>query len=98
MRRLGPLFGVPPTTVCRDVRRLRPLPALEPAPQSGADADRLRSWDGAPNPARDREIGASSRDYRFSANAKGIIDAGIRPVIATASTTPSPPCGLVPAR
>ncbi|MFI8917308.1 transposase family protein, partial [Streptomyces sp. NPDC053513] len=61
MRQLAPLFGISPATVCRIIQRLRPLPALEPAPRPVADTDRLWSVDGTLIPARDRKAGASSR-------------------------------------
>ncbi len=33
MRQLAPLLGISPATVCRVIQRLRPLLAIEPAPQ-----------------------------------------------------------------
>ncbi len=88
MRRLAPLFGVCPATVCRDIHRLRPLPALEPTPRPLADTGRLWIVDGTPAPVRDRGVGASSRNYRLSANVQVIIDADARLVIATARPAP----------
>lgn len=70
MRQLAPLFGISPATVCRVIPRLRPLPALEPAPRPVADVDRLWIVDGTLIPVRDRTVGASSRNYRFSANVR----------------------------
>ncbi|MFJ6699885.1 transposase family protein [Streptomyces sp. NPDC091272] len=88
MRQLAPLFGVCPATVCRVIHRLRPLLALEPAPRPLTDTDRLWIVDGTLIPVRDRGVGASSRNYRFSANVQVIIDADTRLVIATARPVP----------
>ncbi|MBQ1090072.1 transposase family protein [Streptomyces sp. B93] len=84
MRQLAPLFGVSPATVCRVIQRLRPLLALEPAPRPVAGVDQLWMVDGTLIPVRDRSVGASSRNYRFSANVQVIIDADTRLVIASA--------------
>lgn len=88
MRQLAPLFGISPATVCRVIQRLRPLLALEPAVRPADAADRLWIVDGTLIPVRDRTIGASSRNYRFSANVQVIIDADTRLVVATARPTP----------
>lgn len=84
----APLFGISAATVCRVIHRLRPLPALEPAPRPVADVDRLWIVDGTLIPVRDRKVGASSRNYRFSANVQVIIDADTRLVIASARPAP----------
>lgn len=68
MRQLAPLFGCSPATVCRVIQRLRPLLAIEPAARPDDAADRLWIMDGTLVPVRDRKAGASSRNYRFSAN------------------------------
>ncbi|WP_189748705.1 helix-turn-helix domain-containing protein, partial [Streptomyces nojiriensis] len=78
MRQLAPLFGVSPATVCRVIQRLGPLLALEPAPRPVADVDRLWIVDGTLIPVRDRSVGASSRNCRFSANVQVVIDADTR--------------------
>lgn len=88
MRQLAPLFGCSPATVCRVIQRLGPLLAIEPAPRSGDATDRLWIVDGTLIPVRDRNVGASSRNYRFSANVQVIIDADTRLVIATARPVP----------
>lgn len=88
MRQLAPLFGVSPATVCRVIQRLRPLLALEPAARPADAADRLWIVDGTLIPVRDRTVGASSRNYRFSANVQVIIDAYTRLVIAAARPAP----------
>ncbi|MGO4424158.1 transposase family protein, partial [Streptomyces sp. MCAF7] len=82
MRQLAPLFAVSPATVCRGIQRLRPLLALEPASRP---ADIV---DGTLIPVRDRQVGASSRNCRFSAHVQVIIDADTRLVVAT--TRPAP--------
>jgi hypothetical protein len=88
MRQLAPLFGVSPATVCRVIQRLRHLLALEAASRPVDAADRLWIVDGTLVPVRDRKIGASSRNYRFSANVQVIIDADTRLVVATARPAP----------
>ncbi|MFK0025063.1 transposase family protein [Streptomyces sp. NPDC090798] len=50
----------------------------------------MRIVDGTLVPVRDRKVGASSRNYRFSANVQVIIDADTRLVVATAR--PAPGC------
>jgi hypothetical protein len=88
MRQLAPLFGVSPVTVCRVIQRLGPLLALEPARASVGSADRLWIVDGTLIPVRDRTVGASSRNYRFSANLQVIVDADTRLVVAAARPVP----------
>ncbi|MGV9855538.1 transposase family protein [Streptomyces sp. NPDC003442] len=88
MRQLAPLFGVSPATVCRVIQRLRPLLALGPVSRPVDAADRLWIVDGTLVPVRDRKVGASSRNYRFSANVQVIIDADTRLVVATARPAP----------
>lgn len=88
MRQLAPLFGIPLATVCRVIHRLRPLPALEPAPRPVADVDRLWIVDGTLIPVRDRTVGASSRNHGFPANVQVVIDADSRLVIASARPAP----------
>ncbi|MFD0214307.1 transposase [Streptomyces hirsutus] len=88
MRQLAPLFGVSPATVCRVIQRLGPLLALEPALTPADTADRLWIVDGTLIPVRDRNVGASSRNYRFSANVQVIVNAESRLVVATARPVP----------
>ncbi|WP_435852981.1 transposase family protein [Streptomyces vietnamensis] len=88
MRQLAPLFGVSPATVCRVIQRLRPLLAIEPATRPDDAMDRLWIVDGTLIPVRDRKTGASSRNYRFSANVQVIIDADTKLVIAGARPVP----------
>ncbi|WP_407549363.1 transposase family protein [Streptomyces sp. Pv4-95] len=88
MRQLAPLFGCSSATVCRVKQRLSPLLALEPARRPTDAAQRLWIVDGTLIPVRDRSVGASSRNYRFSANVQVIIDADTRLVIATARPAP----------
>ncbi|MET9648337.1 transposase family protein [Streptomyces syringium] len=88
MRQLAPLFGCSPATVCRVVQRLRPLLAIEPATRPADAVDRLWIVDGTLIPVRDRKVGASSRNYRFSANVQVIIDADTKLVIAAARPVP----------
>ncbi|MEV5646313.1 transposase family protein, partial [Streptomyces flaveolus] len=88
MRQLAPLFGISPATVCRVIQRLGPLLALEPARACADATDRLWIVDGTLVPVRDRKVGASSRNYRFSANMQVIVDAETRLVVATARPVP----------
>lgn len=88
MRQLAPLFGVSPATVYRVIQRLGPLLALEPARPPADAAERLWIVDGTLVPVRDRTVGASSRNYRFSANVQVIVDAESRLVVATARPVP----------
>jgi hypothetical protein len=50
--------------------------------------DRLWIVDGTLVPVRDRQVAASSRNYRFSANVQVIIDADTRLVVASARPAP----------
>lgn len=84
MRQLTPLFDVSSATVCRVIQRLRRLLALEPASHPADAAERLWIVDGTLIPVRDRKVGASSPNYRFSANVQVIIDADTRLVVAAA--------------
>ncbi|CAL9670964.1 IS5 family transposase IS112 [Streptomyces sp. enrichment culture] len=88
MRQLGPLFGVSSSTACRVIQRLGPLLALEPASRTAEAADRLWIVDGTLVPVRDRNVGSSSRNYRFSANMQVIVDTDTRLVIAAARPVP----------
>nr|WP_270891962.1 transposase [Streptomyces sp. DHE17-7] len=62
--------------------------ALEPARACADATDRLWIVDGTLVPVRDRKVGASSRNYRFSANVQVIVDAETRLVVATARPVP----------
>ncbi|MFJ9360325.1 transposase family protein [Streptomyces mirabilis] len=88
MRQLGPLFGVSSSTVCWVIQRLGPLPALEPVSRPADAADRLWIVAGTLNPVRDRQVDASSRNHRFSANVQVIVDADTRLVMAAARPAP----------
>lgn len=88
MRQRGPLLGVSSSTVCWVIQRLGPLPALEPVSRPADAADRLWIVDGTLIPVRDRQVDASSRTYRFSANVQVIVDADTRLVIAVARPAP----------
>lgn len=88
MRQLAPLFGVSPATVCRVIQRLGPLLALEPVSVPQDAVERLWIVDGTLIPVRDRTVGTSSRNYRFSANVQVIVDADTRLVVAAARPVP----------
>jgi hypothetical protein len=51
-------------------------------------AERLWIVDGTLVPVRDRTVGASSKNYRFSANVQVVIDADTRLVVATGPPEP----------
>ncbi len=74
--------------VCRVIQRLRPLWAIEPATRPADVVERLWIVAGTLVPVRDRKAGASSRNYRFSANVQVIIDADTTLVIAAARPVP----------
>lgn len=86
MRQFAPLFGCSPTTVCGVNQQLRPLLAVEPAARPADAVDRLWLWtvDGTLIPVRDRKVGASSRNHRFSAKVQVIIDADTKLVVSAA--------------
>lgn len=86
MRQLAPLFGVSPATVCQVIQRLGPLLALARTSQDAVE--RLWVVDGTLIPIRDRKVGASSRNYRFSVNVQVIVDAETRLVVAAARPVP----------
>ncbi|MFE6620819.1 transposase family protein [Streptomyces sp. NPDC057740] len=70
------------------MRQLGPLLALEPITRPTDAAHRLWIVDGTLIPVRDRQVAASSRNYRFSANVQVIVDADTRLVIAAARPVP----------
>lgn len=72
----------PRATVCWVIQRLGPLLVVEPARVRADAADRLWIVDGTLVPVRDRKIGASSRNCRFSANVQVIVGAEPRLVVA----------------
>ncbi|KEF14551.1 transposase [Streptomyces rimosus] len=88
MRQLAPLFGVSSSTVCRVIQRLGPLLSLEPVSRPSEAAERLWIVDGTLLPVRDRHVGSSSRNYRFSANVQVIVGADTRLVIAASRPVP----------
>ncbi|WP_151485120.1 transposase family protein [Streptomyces albicerus] len=88
MRQLAPLFGVWPATVCRVIQRLGPLLALEPVRVPRDAVERLWIVDGILIPVRDRTVGMSSRNCRFSVNVQVIVDADTRLVVAAARPVP----------
>jgi hypothetical protein len=74
--------------MCRGIQRLGPLLALGPARACADASDRLRIVDGTLVPVRDRKVGASSRNYRFSTNVQVIMDAEPRLVVTAARPVP----------
>ncbi|GHA44510.1 hypothetical protein GCM10010329_78980 [Streptomyces spiroverticillatus] len=88
MRKLAPLFGISFSTLCRVIQRLGPLLAPEPVSRPADAADRLWIVDGTLLLVRDRRVGTSSRNYRFSVNVQVIVDAETWLVIAAARPMP----------
>ncbi|GAB7109771.1 hypothetical protein JCM4814A_80860 [Streptomyces phaeofaciens JCM 4814] len=70
------------------IQRFGAFLALEPVSHPVDAADRLWIVDGTLVPVRDRTVGASDRNYRFSVNAQVIVDADTRLVVATARPAP----------
>ncbi|MCM1951058.1 hypothetical protein NC315_37735 [Streptomyces sp. G2] len=64
------------------------LLGIEPASRPAGAHERLWIADGALVLVRDRRTGASSRHHWFSANVRGVVDAGTEPVIASARPVP----------
>ncbi len=76
------------STVCRVIQWLGPLLAVEPVSRTGGAAERLWIVDNTLVPVRDRTVGSSSRNYRFSANVQVIVNADTCLVIAAARPVP----------
>lgn len=74
--------------MCRVIQRIGPLLAIAQAHTSPDAVERLWIVDGTLVPVRDRKVGASSRNYRFSANVQVIVDAETRLVVAAARPVP----------
>lgn len=101
MRQLGPLFGVSHAAAHRIVDKHSPFLALDP-PRAKPRAD------GTLVPTRDRQVTASPKNYRFSANLQVLVHADTRLVVAvgrplpgnrtTARRTPNPASTPPPAR
>jgi hypothetical protein len=68
MRQFAPSFGICPAAVCRIIQRFGPPLVLEPARLPAEAAQRLWILNGTLILVRDRDVGASGRNYRFSAN------------------------------
>ncbi|EST36756.1 hypothetical protein M878_00505 [Streptomyces roseochromogenus subsp. oscitans DS 12.976] len=88
MRQPGPLFSFSSSTVCRVIQRLGQLPAREPVSRPADTPERVWTVDGTLIPVHDRGMGASSRNYRFSAHVQAIMDAETRLVIAATRPVP----------
>ncbi len=74
--------------MCRVIQRIGPLLAIAPAHTSPDAVERLWIVDGTLIPVRDRKVGASSRNYQFSANVQVIVTAETRLVVAAARPVP----------
>jgi hypothetical protein len=88
MRQTRPAVRRLTSVVCRVIQRLGPMLALEPARACADATDRLWIVDGTLVPVRNRRVGASSRNYRFSANVQVIVDAETRLVVVAARPVP----------
>ncbi|MFE6903311.1 hypothetical protein ACFVFJ_41845 [Streptomyces sp. NPDC057717] len=75
--------------------------AIEPVRRPADARDRLRIVDGTLILVRDRQVGASSRNRRFSANVREIIDAATNwsspQLVPRPATGQTPACGENPA-
>lgn len=80
LRQVAPLFGVSKSAVDRILGHLAPLLTISPARRPRKDT--VYIVDGTLVPTRDRNIAASSKNYRCSTNLQVVIDANSRLVVA----------------
>ena len=86
MRQLAPLFGVKQAAVHRIIDRLGAHLALEQTAAPGPEE--VLIVDGTLVPTRDRAVGASSKNYRNSANLQVLVHADTRLVLAVGEAQP----------
>ncbi len=86
MRQLAPLFGISPASAHRVIDRLGPHLALAPARRPGTA--KVLIVDGTLVPTHDRQVAASSKNYRYSTNLQVLIDADTRLVLAVGDLQP----------
>lgn len=86
-RQLALLFGVSKSAANRVVEHLAPLLALEPV-QKKHSPDTVLIVDGTLVPTHDRDMSASSKNYRYSVNMQVVIDANTRLTMAIGTPTP----------
>ena len=86
-RQVGLLFGVSTSTVDRIVGHLAPLLTLESTSKPHSPHTVL-IVDGMLVPTYDRQITASSKNYRYSVNMQVVIDANTRLTTAIGAPTP----------
>ncbi|MFI9311108.1 transposase [Streptomyces triculaminicus] len=87
MRQLGPLFGISKSAADRVIDHIAPLLALAPV-RRGHPAGTVLIVDGTLVPTRDRNVAASSKNYRYSTNHQVVIDANTRLVVAAGQPLP----------
>jgi hypothetical protein len=86
-RQIALLFGISKSAVDRVVNHLAPLLTLTPA-TTPHSPETVLIVDGMLVPTYDRDITASSKNYRYSVNMQVVIDANTR--LTTAVGTPMP--------
>lgn len=87
MRQLAPLFGISPAAVGRIIDRHGPLLALAPAKRRPSRTE-VVIVDGTLVPTRDRQVAASSKNYRYSTNLQVLVKAETRLVLAVGRPLP----------
>ncbi|MEU5191585.1 transposase [Streptomyces klenkii] len=87
MRQLGPLFGISESATDRVIDHIAPFLALAPV-RGRHPAGTVLIVDGTLVPTRDRNVAASSKNYRYSTNLQVIIDTNSRLVVAVGRPLP----------
>jgi hypothetical protein len=86
LRQVAPLFGISKSAADRILDHLAPLLAISPARRKREDT--VYIVDGTLVPTRDRNLAASSKNYRYSTNLQVVIDANSRLVVAIGDPLP----------
>ncbi len=86
LRQLAPLFGISKSAADRIVDHLGPALALQPRKRYRKNT--VLIVDGTLVPTRDRNVAASSKNYRYSTNHQVVIDADTRLVVAVGRPLP----------
>lgn len=87
LRQIAPLFGISKSAAGRVVEHLAPQLTLAPVRRKHGP-DTVLIVDGTLVPVYDREVTASSKNYRHSANMQVVIDANTRLVVAVGEPLP----------
>jgi len=86
-RQVALLFGISKSAANRVVEHLAPLLALAPV-STPHSPDTVLIVDGTLVPTHDRDMSASSKNYRYSVNMQVVIDANTRLTVAVGKPTP----------